>query len=94
MFCPFVKGDCVPECIFNNGCLDENDPCNCNLFDAVSMIQSFGFTDTNLEDYLQNIDSTLDTVKSNTGTDQTDSSYINGKLGNIENLLEEIKKKL
>lgn len=94
MFCPFVNGDCVPECVFNNGCLDENDPYNCNLNDAVSMIQSFGFADTNLEDYLQNIDSTLDTIKSNTGSDQTDSSYINGKLGNIEDMLEEIKKKL
>lgn len=94
MFCPFIKGDCVPECIFNNNCSNENDPCNCNLYDAVNMIQSFGFSDTNLEDYLQNIDSALYNINSNTGTDQTDSSYINGRLSNIETLLEEIKQKL
>lgn len=94
LFCPFIKGDCVPECIFNNNCFDENDSSNCNLNDAISMIQSFGFADTTLEDYLQNIDSTLESIRSNTGTDQTDSSYINSKLGDIEDLLEEIKKKL
>lgn len=94
IFCPFVKGNCVPECIFNNGCLDANNPDNCNLYDAVSMIQSFGFSDVNLEDYLQNIDSELDSIRSNTGADQTDSSYIDSKLGRIESLLDEIKLKL
>lgn len=27
-FCPFVNGDCIPECVFNNGCYKEGDPEN------------------------------------------------------------------
>lgn len=38
-FCPFINGNCVPECVFNNGCYKECDPENCNLKDAVRNIQ-------------------------------------------------------
>ena len=94
MFCPFVNGDCVSECIFNNGCYDEGDPENCNLMDAVRNIQSDGFIERTPKDYLENIETTLDSIRSNTGSDQTESWEISSKLDEILIKLEEVKKKL
>ena len=94
MFCPFVKGACVPDCIFNNGCFKENDPENCNLMDAIRNIQSDGFTERSPKDYLESIETHLGTIDYNSGTDHTDSSYINDKIDDILTKLEEIKKKL
>lgn len=94
MFCPFVNGDCEVECIFNNGCYNENDPENCNLLDAVRNIQSDGFIERTPKDYLEGIEKELKSIQSNTGSDQTESWNINDKLGDILIKLEEIKKKL
>ena len=94
MFCPFVNGDCVSECIFNNGCFNEGDPENCNLMDAVRNIQSDGFIERSPKDYLESIETELSSIKSNTGSDQTESWNINSKLDDVVRLLEEIKKSL
>ena len=94
MFCPFVNGDCEVECIFNNGCYNENDPENCNLLDAVRNIQSDGFIERTPKDYLESIETELVSIKSNTSSDQTESWDINNKLDDILTKLEEIKKKL
>jgi hypothetical protein len=37
-FCPFINGNCITECVFNNGCYKEGNPENCNLKDAVRNI--------------------------------------------------------
>ncbi len=39
MFCPFIKGECVLDCIFNNGDYDVDNPDTCNLADAINIIQ-------------------------------------------------------
>lgn len=94
MFCPFVKGDCVSECIFNNGCFNEGDSENCNLMDAVRNIQSDGFVERTPKDYLESIETELSSIRSNTGSDQTESWNIDSKLDDVVRLLEEIKKTL
>lgn len=94
MFCPFVNGECVVECIFNNGCYDADDPENCNLMDAIRNIQSDGFVERTPNDYLESIETTLKTVSSNTGSDQTESWNINNTLDDILTELKEIKKKI
>jgi len=94
MFCPFTKGDCESECIFNNGCFAENDVENCNLMDAVRNIQSDGFVDRTPKDYLESIETELTFIKSNTGSDQTDSWDISQKLGDIIDKLDILIKKL
>lgn len=94
MFCPFVNGDCNPECIFNNGCFNQDDPENCNLMDAIRNIQSDGFTERTPKDYLESIEKEVQSIQSNTGSDQTESWNINDKLGDILVKLEDIKKKL
>ena len=94
MFCPFVNGDCVSECIFNNGCFNEGDPENCNLMDAVRNIQSDGFIERSPKDYLESIETELSSIKSNTGSDQTESWNINNTLEDILTKLKEINKKL
>lgn len=94
MFCPLVKGDCVPECIFNNGCFSENDPENCNLMDAIRNIRSDGFDNRSPRDYFDNIEATLASIKSSTSDNQSESLSINNKLDDVLNKLDEIKKKL
>lgn len=61
MFCPFTKGNCVSNCIFNK----DND---CNLLKSIKMIEI------------------------NTGSDQTESWFINSKLGDISEKLDRIIK--
>ena len=63
MFCPFIKGNCSPNCIFN----DNN---NCKLLKI-----------------LQSIDS-------NTSSDQTESWYIKNMVEDISDKLDEIIKLL
>ena len=58
------------------------------------MIYSLGFDDTKLSDYIENIDKNVYQTSKNTGIDQTDSSYIEGRLSSIEDILDEIKDKL
>ena len=94
MFCPFVNGECVTECIFNNGCYDEDDSENCNLMDAIRNIQSDGFIERTPKDYLESIETTLKSVDSNTSSDQTESWNINNTLDDILTELKEIKKKI
>ena len=64
MFCPFVNGNCVSNCVFCN-----NDG-SCSLLKNIAAI------------------------KSNTGSDQTDSWYINNKLDTVLEKLDCIVKKL
>lgn len=93
-FCPFINGNCVPECVFNNGCYKEGDPENCNLKDAVRNIQSDGFEDRTPRDYLQSIENKLKDIELNTGSDHTESWGIKSELGDISHKLDEIIKKL
>lgn len=93
-FCPFINGNCVPECVFNNGCYKEGDPENCNLKDAVRNIQSDGFEDRTPRDYLQSIENKLQSINSNTGSDQTESWDIKSELEDISRKLDQIMKKL
>lgn len=94
MFCPFIKGDCESECVFYNNCYNYNNPESCKIYEAVDMIGSFGFEETRLSDYIENIDSNVFKTSENTGIDQTESPYINSRLSSIENMLDEIKDKL
>ena len=75
-FCPFINGNCITECVFNNGCFDEGDPENCNFMDAIRNIQSDGFVERTPKDYLEGIEDKLQNIKSNTGSDQTESYEI------------------
>lgn len=93
-FCPFIKDECNPECVFYNNSYNECDQQSCSLFDAANMIYSLGFDDTKLSDYIENIDKNVYQTSKNTGIDQTDSSYIEGRLRSIEDILDEIKNKL
>ena len=63
MFCPFVKGACVTDCVFINN------------YNECSLAKS------------------IPNIESNTGSDQTDSSYIDSKLGTIIEKLDRIIKK-
>lgn len=94
MFCPFIKDECNPECLFNNNCYDEGDSENCSMMDAIRNIQSDGFTERSPRQYMDSIESDLAAIKSNTGSDQTDSYTINSTLDDIKDLLEEIKNKM
>lgn len=93
-FCPLVNGDCVTECIFNNGCYNEGDPENCNLMDAVRNIQSDGFGERTPKDYLESIDDKLQGIKSNTSSDQTESWGIKNELEDISRKLDQIMKRI
>lgn len=93
IFCPFINGSCVPECVFNNGCYKEGDPENCNLMDAVRNIQSDGFIERTPKDYLEGIEDKLQSIKSNTGSDQTESYEIKNELEEITRKLDRIMKK-
>ena len=93
-FCPFIKDECNQECVFYNNAYDEEEQQSCSLYDAANMIYSLGFDDTKLSDFVENIDSNLYKVSQNTGTDQTDSSYIRSSISNIESTVDEINDKL
>lgn len=94
MFCPFINGECNTECVFNNNAYKESDPENCNLMDAVKNIQSDGFAERTPKDYLDRIENLLQIIKSNTGSDQTDSYYIKSELEDISRKLDDIMKKI
>ena len=64
MFCPFVKGECRSDCIFNG------DDGACMILDNIVEIER------------------------NTGSDQTESWYIDNKLGEISDKLDNILKKI
>lgn len=94
LFCPFVNGSCIAECIFHNGCFNEGDPENCNLMDAIRNIQSDGFDERTPRDYIESIEDKLQCIKSNTGSDQTESWGIKTELEDISSKLDKIIKKL
>ena len=93
-FCPFINGNCVSECIFNNGCYNEDDPENCNLKDTVRNIQSDGFEYHTSRNYLQSIENKLKDIELNTGSDHTESWSIKSELKNISRKLNQIMEKL
>ena len=93
-FCPFINGNCITECVFNNGCFDEGDPENCNFMDAIRNIQSDGFVERTPKDYLEGIEDKLQNIKSNTGSDPTESYEIKNELEDISRKLDQIMKKL
>lgn len=93
-FCPFIKDDCKDECTFYDSNFDEREPQSCVLYDAADMIRSFGFNDVNLEDYVESINDQACKIAKNTGSDQTESGWINTRLSNIESILDEIKEKM
>lgn len=90
-FCPFLNGDCISECVFNNGCYKEGNPENCNLTDAVKNIQS---VDRFPQNYLQSIEDKLKDIESNTGSDHTESWDIKNELYDISRKLDQIIEKL
>ncbi len=93
-FCPFINGNCVSECVFNNGCYKEGDSENCNLKDAVRNIQSNNFEDRALKNYLQSIESKLKDIELNTNSDHTESWSIKSELDDISRKLDQIIEKL
>lgn len=93
-FCPFVKGDCVSDCIFNNNCHNDGDLENCNLMDAIRNIQSDGFIERTPCDYLEGIENKLQSINSNTSSDQTESWGIKSELEDISRKLDQIMKKI
>lgn len=92
-FCPFINGNCVSECVFNNACFNEGDPENCNLKDAVENIQSGGFVERTPKDYLQSIENKLKDIETNTGNDNTESLWIKNELEDISRKLDQIIEK-
>lgn len=81
MFCPFVNGVCVSDCVFNNHKFEEYSSENCNLSVAARNMQAAEFFERTPKDYLESIKSKLDHIDNNTSKDQTDSWQINEKLG-------------
>lgn len=69
-------------------------PENCNLKDAIRNIQSDGFEKRTPCDYLDSIEDELQIIKSNTGSDQTDSWGIKNELEDISSKLDQIMKKI
>lgn len=86
IFCPFIKGNCKFECIFNNKSYDDNDVQNCELLSAVGVINSY-VTDKLPKEHFDNIEKKLDTISSHTGSDQTESYE-------IKKILNEISRKI
>lgn len=84
VICPFLQSECDFNCVFNNSCFDEGDKENCDLLDAIQTIRSFQSPDNQVDIRQQKIISELESISSNTGYDQTDSS-------DIKELLEDIK---
>lgn len=85
MFCPFTKNNqCEYECVFNNKCYEENDPCGCNLNLALSVINSMNL---GLTVFQKNLNTSIKNIESNTGSDQTDSFNISQKLDDILKIL-------
>ena len=93
-FCPFINGNCVPECVFYNGCYDVVNPENCKLVDAVRNIQSDDFEERTPCDYLEGIEDKLQSIKSNTSSDQTESLGIKSELEEISRKLDQIMKEI
>lgn len=94
IFCPFTKGECVQECIFYNGIYDDMRTENCNLPNAIINIVSDGFDERSPKDYLESIETNLEYIVSNTGTDQTDSYDIKNELEEVSCKIDKIMKKL
>ena len=91
MFCPFIKDECNDECVFIGYNIDL--PNNCDLYDAIQVIRSFQAPGNEIDKRLNSIESKLSSIKSNTGSDQTDSYYIHGELRDIKELLSNLTKK-
>lgn len=88
LICPFLQGECDYNCVFNNNCFDDGDKENCDLLDAVQTIRSFQAPDNQVDKRQQEMISELENIRSNTGSDTTDSYYIKELLENIKELLE------
>lgn len=84
IFCPFAKGPCKSECLFNNGCFDLGNADNCDLKDAVLTIRSLG-------EHGSQIDKRLSAIEDNTSSDQTESYGIKSVLRDIEGLIKQSK---
>ena len=41
LFCPFIKGKCRRDCIFNEDDIEDDEPENCKIFCALDAIGSF-----------------------------------------------------
>lgn len=89
MFCPFVKGECNYKCVMCNNCYEENDIRNCMLRSAVDTIISFGNGIAPVNKKIENVIEILNHIKSNTGSDQTDSFEIKNQIEDIKSILEE-----
>ncbi len=66
LFCPFVNGDCRPNCIFNGNYFEEGDPENCHLNDAIETIRSLQAPDNEIDKRQQEILSALNNISSHT----------------------------
>lgn len=88
LLCPFLQGECDYNCVFNNGCFDEDDKENCDFLDAIQTIRSFQEPDNQVDKRQQEMISELGDIHSNTGSDQTYSYEIKELLEDIKELLE------
>lgn len=94
MFCPFIKDNCVNDCVFNNHKFEMESSENCTLMEAARNIQSAEFPERTPKDYLDSIESKLYHIDYNTSKDQTDSWQINEKLDCVIEKLNRILNKL
>lgn len=81
MFCPFVNGNCISDCVFNDHKFDGDSSENCTLSVATRNMQAAEFFERTPKDYLESMESMLYHIDNNTSKDQTDSCQINEKLG-------------
>lgn len=88
LLCPFLRDECDYNCVFNNGCFGDNDKDNCDLLDAIITIRSFQEPDNQVDRRQQEMISELESIRSNTGSDQTDSYEIKGLLEDVKEILE------
>jgi hypothetical protein len=71
----------------NNNCFDEGDVQNCMLRSAVDTIISLGLGVAPINKQFEKLSKTVESINSNTGSDQTDSYYIKSETEDIKNIL-------
>jgi hypothetical protein len=73
----------------NNNCFDEGDVQNCMLRSAVDTIISLGLGVAPVNKQFEKLSGILESINSNTGSDQTDSYYIKAEIEDIKDILKQ-----
>lgn len=89
LFCPFTRGKCNMDCVFNNGCFDEGNKGNCDLRNVTEFCGSWLVPDSNFEKQTNKTNQILNNIEINTSSDQTQSSQI---LTTINELISQLSK--